>query len=138
TKEQTCLIYMMVGGVPYYLNQIERNTKEDSNFFRVINKTFFTSRSIFLNELENILFLDFRNIDAIENVKHILRAMGQDGATEAIIVSRTGIPKSSVNTIISKLIDYKIVFRSYPMGKKKKKNHAGARYTMRDPFLHFY
>ncbi len=138
SREQTCLLNMMIGGVPYYLNQIKRNTKEDSNFFRIINKTFFTRRSIFLNELQNILFLDFRDIDAIENAKNILRSLGQDGATEATMVSRTGIPKSTVNTVISKLIDYKIVFRRYPMGEMPKKNHAGARYTMRDPFLHFY
>jgi hypothetical protein len=138
TKEQTCLIYMMTGGVPYYLNQIIRNAKNDSNFFRVINKTFFIHTSIFLNELGNVLFLDFRDIDAIENVKKILRSLGQEGASEINIVSRTGMPKTTINTIISRLIDYKIIFREFPMGHVIKKNNSGARYVMRDPFLHFY
>jgi len=138
TKEQTCLIYMMTGGVPYYLNQIKRNSKQDSNFFRIINQTFFTKSSIFLNELENILFLDFRDNDAIVNVKNILHALGQEGSTESNIVSKTGLPKTTVNTIISKLIDYKIIFRLYPMGRAAKKNTSGAKYIMRDPFLNFY
>jgi hypothetical protein len=138
TKEQTCLIYMMTGGVPYYLNQIQRNAKQDSNFFRIINQTFFINSSIFLNELENILFLDFRANDAMENVKNILRALGQEGTTEVNIVSRTGLPKTTVNTILSKLIDYKIIYRMYPLGSAVKKNKSGAKYIMRDPFLNFY
>ncbi len=138
SREQTCLINMMTGGVPYYLNQIKRNAREDTNFFRTINKTFFMHSSIFLNELENVLFLDFRDIDAIGNVKNILRSLGQDGTTEVNIVFKTGIPKTTVNTIISKLIDYKIIFRHYPMGQPLKRNHSGAKYIMRDPFLQFY
>ncbi len=139
TREQTCLISMMTGGVPYYLNQIIRNAREkDKNFFRIINKTFFTHKSIFLNELENILFLDFRKNDSTDNVKNILRSLGQDGTTEVEIVAKTGIPKTTVNTLIAKLIDYKIIYRCYPMGVRLKRNHSGARYVMRDPFLQFY
>jgi predicted AAA+ superfamily ATPase len=74
----------------------------------------------------------------MENVKNILRALGQEGTTEVNIVSRTGLPKTTVNTILSKLIDYKIIYRMYPLGSAVKKNKSGAKYIMRDPFLNFY
>jgi uncharacterized protein len=55
TDEEICLIYMMTGGVPYYLCRVPKVT----NFIRAVNETFFTRRTIFLEEIEEILDLEF-------------------------------------------------------------------------------
>ena len=134
TCEQICLIKMMTGGVPYYLNQILRSlVVEKGNFFRALNKTFFCSTSIFLDEIDNLFSLEFKAGVAISNVISIVRATGQDGATKANIVKKTGLPDSTVNGLVAKLVDYKILNETYSFRAK-----SNSRYRRFDPFIDFY
>jgi predicted AAA+ superfamily ATPase len=133
SDEEICLVYMMAGGVPYYLNQIPAA----KNFINSINKAFFTSSTIFFDELDEVINLEF-NKSSKTRVRKILAALGQEGKTTAAISRSTGIPESSVHETVDKLVDYGLVFEKTLMGASPKKNRAGSRYYMRDFYLNFY
>ena len=133
SHEETCLAYMMVGGVPYYLNQIPT----EKNFINAINKAFFTSSTIFFDELDEVINLEF-NKSSKKKVRKILAALGQQGKTIAAISRSTGIPESSVHESIGKLLDYGLVFEKTLMGASPKKNRAGSIYYIQDFYLNFY
>ena len=133
SHEEICLIYMMVGGIPYYLNQIPCTR----NVIKAINTAFFTRSTIFFDEVDEIINIEF-NKSSKMRVRQILAALGQEGKATSAISRSTGIPESSVRESIDKLVDYGLVFEKTPMGASPKKNRAGSRYYMRDFFLNFY
>lgn len=133
TDEEVCLIYMMLGGVPYYLENIQA----DGNFIRAVNRSIFCRGGIFLEEVDAILRLEVARDTARKRVVEILASLGQDGATEAAIAERTGEEQSYVHKILGWLQSYKLVYERGPFGERKK-NRAGVRYHMRDFYLNFY
>jgi AAA+ ATPase superfamily predicted ATPase len=133
SHEEISLIYMMIGGIPYYLNRIIYT----KNFINAINKSFFTRSTIFLDEIDEIINLEF-NKSSKERIRALISALGQEGKTIANICRSTGISESSVRENIEKLVDYGLVFEKKPMGRPSKKNKAGTRYYMRDFYLNFY
>ncbi len=133
SHEEISLVYMMIGGIPYYLNRII-NSK---NYINAINKTFFTRSTIFLDELDEIINLEF-NKSSKTRIRSLLAALGQEGKTVASICRATGISESSVRENIEKLVDYGLVFEKTLMGVSPKKNKSGTKYYMRDFYLNFY
>ena len=131
--EEIALLYMMVGGVPYYLNQIP----DIKNFIKAINTAFFTQSTIFIDELDEILNLDFSRASRAR-IRRLLASLGQEGKTVANICRATGISESSVRENIEKLVDYGLVFEKIQMGTAAKNNKSGTRYVMRDFYLNFY
>ena len=131
--EEICLVYMMIGGIPYYLNQVP-NAK---NFINAINKAFFTRSTIFFDELDEVINLEF-NKSSKTGVRKILATLGQEGKTIAAISRSTGIPESSVHETINKLVDYGLVFEKTLMGVPPKRNRAGTRFYLQDFYLNFY
>jgi len=130
--EQITLLYMMFGGVPYYLEQL----LDESNFYRAVNKAAFTQSTIFLDEIYAVLNLEF-NQKSIHNVISIMSSIGMQGSTMTQISRQTGMPKQTISDLIGKLIDYNIVAKKNPMQEsiKEKKN---ATYHINDFFLNFY
>ena len=96
-----------LGGVPYYLNQIP----SIKNFIKAINKAFFTQSTIFIDELDEILNLDFSKASRAR-IRRLLASLGQEGKTVANICRAIGISESSVRENIVKLVDYGLVFES--------------------------
>ncbi len=133
TKEQVALIYMLVGGVPYYLEQI----KDSGNFLRSLNTAMFTSQSIFIDEIDAVLKIETAGKGALENVKRVLSALGQDGSTEARIAATTGLGQSSVHDIIARIESFGIVKERLPFGVKRTKKQD-VRYYMDDFYLNTY
>jgi hypothetical protein len=133
SHEESCLVYMMIGGIPYYLNQIS----DTRNFINAINRAFFTRSTIFLDELDEVINLEF-NRSSKARIRRILAALGQEGRTITAISRSTGIPESSVHESIDKLVDYGLAFEKTQMGASPKKNRAGTRYYMQDFYLNFY
>jgi len=133
SPEEICLIYMMTGGVPYYLHQVPRI----GNFINAVNQAFFTRSTIFLDELDELITLEF-NKTTKGRIRQILAALSQQGRTVARIQHATGIPESSVRETIAKLVDYGLVFEKLPMGGSGRKNKSRTRYYMRDFYLNFY
>jgi len=131
--EEAAIAYMMTGGVAYYLNQID----EKKLFIHALNDAFFLKASIFLEECDEVLRLDF-NKKASSNVRTILEAIGINGSTQAQIIKKTKIPDSTVFEIIGKLEEYSLIDHFYPHNQKKKANQSGGKYIIKDFYLNTY
>lgn len=130
--EEVALTYMMLGGIPYYLSQLQTNL----GFIHCINQAVFTQKSIFLEEVDEILSLDF-NKAGKETIKKILASIGQKGTSQAKIVEKTGLSSSTISDAVEKLVDYQILFPKLPAHKKPSKKVTYS-YFMKDFFLNFY
>lgn len=133
SREEVCLVYMMLGGVPYYLENIEAG----DNFIRAVNGSVFCQNGIFLEEVDALLKLETSTVGARKRVKEVLASLGQDGATEAAVVKRTGLTQDYVHKTLGRLLDYDIVHPRRPLGQPKA-NRSGVRYYMDDFYLNFY
>lgn len=133
TLEQIIFSFFFLGGIPYYWNQ----TTDRQNFIQCLNRTLFNSSSIFLDEVSELLRLEF-NKAGIETIKKIIRAIGIHGANEAKIVTRSRLSQSTLNEAIQKLLDYKLIFeKQNPFTIKSKKNR-GTVYYLKDFLLSSY
>jgi len=133
THEQICLLFMMTGGVPYYLDRVPAG----SNFIRAINQTFFTESTIFLDEFKEVLNLEFNKTSAATAAK-ILKHLGQDGTTLENIRRKCRIRnESTVRSVVDQLVEFQIVAEKYQAGEAKE-NRRGTKFYIRDPFLNFY
>lgn len=128
TREQVALIYMLVGGIPYYLEQFI----EKENFIRSVNSTLFSAGTIFLDEIDEILKLDF-NRSGVQSVKKVLSAIQIGGSSFKRITEGSTLSKSSVSEYLHKLEDYRLVFRHTQTTTDK-----SPRFYMKDFFLHCY
>jgi len=133
SPEEICLVYMMIGGVPYYLE----NVRSRENFMRAVNGSFFTRDTIFLEEVDSLLKLEAATTGARARIKEILACLGQDGATESSVIRKTGYGQDYVHKVIDRLIDYGIVHERRPL-ESVKSNRSGVRYYMDDFYLNFY
>lgn len=130
---EVCLVYMMLGGIPYYLERLDA----DLGFVHAVNEALFTSKTIFLEEVDEILKLEF-NEGGRRNVAKILESVGQDGKTQDVLVKQTGLPQSTVAGLLEKLSEYRIIFEKYPVNTPPRKQREGIRYYMKDFFLNFF
>ncbi len=131
--QEVVLTYMMFGGVPYYYSTIEPQL----HFIQAINQLAFTRSSIFLEEIDEIVNLEF-NSQGAKTVKTILLALGQKGSSLSNIAKKTGLALSTVSDAISELLEFELVFAKSPIGRPPLKNRQGVLYCMRDFFLNFY
>lgn len=131
---EVALTYMMVGGIPYYLQQI--NTK--FGFIHAVNDALFSSDSIFINEIDEVLNLEF-NKAGVRKAKDVLSTVGLYGCSQAKIRKSLGISSSSASEICDKLVQYNILFQDLPDSKKGKYGKGlEASYFMKDFYLLFY
>lgn len=130
--QERILIYMLFGGIPYYLNQLDMQR----GFIQAINKACFTQEGIFLEEMEQILDLEF-NAQGMLSAERVLSCLGQSGSNIKNIALKTGFDEAAVFQIINKLLKYKLVYEKVSFGSKKK-NRSGSKFYMKDFFLNFY
>jgi len=133
TEEQICMVFMMTGGVPYYLERIPRI----DNFIQAINQAFFTRKTIFLDEFKEVLNLEFTKASR-STAEKIMNSLEPDGSTMKSIRKRAGIrSESTVRTMIDQLLTYGLVDEKTRTGERKA-NRRGSKFYIRDPFLGFY
>lgn len=130
--EEVLMLYMMTGGVPYYLNQISRET----GFIKALNDSFFKKSTIFLTEVDEILNVEF-NKAGIKTVKKILECLGIQGGTFSQIVDRIKMSQTGLFEAVNKLVDYSLLKEKaiYPNKDRKK---SSTQYFFDDPYLLFY
>ena len=131
--QEVALLYMMIGGIPYYLQQIDT----EKNFIHAINQGIFLKESIFLEEVDEVLRIEF-NKSAVITCKNILKQLGYFGSTQLLIIEKSKLPKSTVSESIEKLLDYNLLFSKWPLHTNNKKKNVGHVYYMKDFFLLFY
>ena len=130
--DEVMLLYMMVGGVPYYLNQIPRGI----GFIRALNWTFFTKKTIFLSEVDEILNIEFNKAGVLTG-KKILRSLGAQGGTFSQISDQLKMSSAALFEALNKLVDYSLLKEKalYPRNGRKK---SAILYFYDDPYLLFY
>lgn len=131
SSNEAIMAYMLLGGIPYYLNQLETN----QNFIKTINEAVFTKKTIFLTEVDEILNLEF-NRAGIKKAKQIFSAIGPLGATQAQIKEKINISESTLSEAVSKLFDYSLLKEKKVYKPKNLKSQVT--YFYDDPYLLFY
>lgn len=133
SKEEVIMAYMMIGGIPYYWQQVPEN----KSFIQSMNQVFFNPETIFLSEPDEILKIEF-NKAGLKTIKEILSALGPLGANVAKIQEKSRIPLSTIQDAIEKLMDYNVLRVKVNFKDKIKKNKNGLMYEVADTFLYFY
>ncbi len=133
SDEELLLAYMIFGGVPYYWNQIDSHLF----FIQSINRTCFTSASLFLEEYMEMLNLEFQK-NSIRTLTQILAQMKNNGVTAAHITEKARLAHSTVGDLLEKLENYNLVYRKTPLFAKPKEIHRGDLYYVKDFYLNFY
>lgn len=133
TEEELLLAYGILGGIPYYWNQIDRS----QNFIQAINKTCFTKGSIFLEEYVELLNLEFQK-NGVQTISRILEHINGGGKTASTLAKDARLPDSTVGDLVEKLENYQLLFKKTPLFGKSKENSRGALYYLKDFYLNFY
>ena len=122
--------YMVMGGVPYYLNMLERDQSLDAN----IDRLFFSKEAPLANEYEFLMRSLFRNAD---NYMAIIDAIAgkNSGITREEIAIKSGIPNGGgLTTALKNLVRCDFLNQYDSFGKKTK----GALYQLTDLFILYF
>jgi uncharacterized protein len=125
--------YGVLGGVPYYINQIDENISFDENIVNnIINKN-----KILYNEVENLLRQEFREPAVYYSIIEAV-AMGATKLND--IYNRTFIEKGKLSTYLIRLIELNIVKREYSIDTKTKSKSKKSRglYKLDNNYFKFY
>ena len=130
SKQEIALLYMIMGGIPYYLERIDPKF----GFIQAINLSLFSKNTIFTNEINEILGLEF-NKAGLNKVKQILEVVGIFGSTQSKIRKTLNLSSSTVSDICEKLLDYEIL---YTEENDKPEKGKESRLFLKDFYLNFY
>ena len=122
--------YMMVGGIPYYLDQFKRELSLPQN----INALFFSSKSPLQNEFDRMFASLFTNA---EKMIKIIKAIGSKnkGVTRSELAEITGITDSGdLTKQLNALIAGDFIIKYASFGDSRRNTH----YKLIDPFSIFY
>lgn len=133
SDQELLLAYSFFGGIPYYWNQIPT----ELNFIQAINKMCFTPKSLFLEEYQEMLNLEFQ-ANSIKNLALILEQIKGSGKTASAITQDARLPQSTVGDLLVKLENYSLIFTKEPLFAKPKEIQRGALFYMKDFYLNFY
>lgn len=131
-RQEVVLLFLLCGGIPYYLNQIH----PELGFVHAINRAFFTKETIFLDEVNEVLRMEF-NAAGIKTAKMILASLANGFTTAKKIEKNIGIAHSSLLHIMEKMIDYDIIQEKQPLFHEKSKKPEKS-YEINDFYLNFF
>lgn len=125
--------YMIVGGIPYYLNYFQRGKSLAQN----IDDLFFTKNAKLSYEYDRLFASIFSNPDTMKTIIEVLSRKSA-GFTKKEISQKTGLSDNGTLTDeLKALISSDFVLKYFPFGIKR----AEAHYKLIDPFclfnLHF-
>jgi len=130
SKYQIVQLYMVMGGVPFYLNELSQGKSAE----QLIDEICFTSTGLLSNEYEQLYYSLFKNA---ENHISIIEALAKkpNGMLRNELVEKSGLPEGgSFSRVLNDLIESGFVFKQYPFNKKKK----DAIYRLIDLYSLFY
>ena len=110
------LIYMIMGGIPHYLKEVERGKSAIQN----IEDICFSADGLLNDEFSNLYAALFKNSD---NHIAIIRALSQKwkGLTRSEIIKNSGLANGGGFTkVLDELLHSGFVTAYFPFGKKKK------------------
>ena len=127
---QTLQIYMVMGGIPHYLENIEKGESAAQN----INRICFTSNGLLRNEFQNLYAALF---DHSENHVSIVKTLSQKWkglSRQEIIASTNFTDGGGLTKVLEELETCGFIIRIIPLGKKSK----DTLYRLIDEFSLFY
>lgn len=130
SRYDICECYMILGGIPYYLNQLSRNLTYSEN----IDNLFFKKRGALWDEFDHLYNTLFSN--AQSHIK-IVEAVSSKriGLSRKEIIEKTKLnDNSEITKMLRNLVDSGFL-RAYPFFGKKKQ---GTFYQLSDFFTMFY
>lgn len=129
--EKTAKIYMVMGGVPFYLKQINANESIDQN----IDRLFFDPNGIFFEEYKEIFSSLFDNSSQYEELVTLISCY-KDGVARSVIKLKNKLTgKGGRLTKRLEDLEYAGFVTSYaPYGHKK----FGIYYKVSDEYCYFY
>ena len=122
--------YMMLGGIPYYLNYFEKSFSVSQN----IQALFFEKGAPLKNEFDRLFSSLFTNPDVMKAIVFALNSKKR-GLTRKELIDKTGITDSGLFSKQLKALEYGsfiIKYDSYGNGKRN------SYYKVSDPFCIFY
>jgi predicted AAA+ superfamily ATPase len=133
--EELLMLYMLIGGIPYYLQQIDPRL----GFVKAISKTLFSAGTIFLQEANEVLGLEFNRM-SIENVKKILSVLAVHGGSQREVRKKFKLSSSTVSELFTKLQEFQIIspVRNYSKRRQLKINGVETFYIIDDFYLNTF
>lgn len=125
--ENLIKIYAIVGGIPFYLDNLKNKT------YKQIINTIFNKNSIFYNEVDFLLKEELKDP---KNYKLILQTIARGSNKFSEIVNITGIDKTAINYYLENLEELNLIKKEIPhlaSSKTKKTN-----YRITDEFTSFW
>jgi len=129
-RYQILQLYMVMGGVPAYLNAVERGKSAAQN----IENACFSKDGILSNEFDNLYAALFSAPEKHIQIIHAL-AKKNKGLTRGEIL-KTGrlLTGGGITTVLNELTESGFIQKTYPFGKKEK----DSLYRLTDEFSLFY
>jgi uncharacterized protein len=123
-------LYMAMGGVPYYLNEIKGGESAMQNIDRIL----FSENSTLKNEFQNLYRALFVNYEKYEAIIKVL-SKKQKGLTRLEIIEATGFSNGgSLTRMLTELEESSFIKTFQPYGKEKKE----VLYRLVDEYSVFY
>lgn len=131
TQQQIVKLYMTLGGIPYYLNQLKTSYSIDQN----INRLLFNADGILFDEFNEVFASLFENA---ENYKELITLIGnhKDGLARSLLDEKNKLTGKG-GRLTERLEDLEAAgfISSYiPYGHKK----IGVYYRISDEYCYFY
>jgi AAA+ ATPase superfamily predicted ATPase len=125
-------LYMCLGGVPKYLEQIDPALSLEKN----LNRLCFCSNGFFVNEFETLFKEQFRSVKTYENIVQIL---ADSPASLSDLSRKTKIAKGGgLHEHLRNLISAQFVREYSPFTTMHRRRTRTKLYKLTDPFLIFY
>jgi len=129
-KYQVIQLYMAIGGIPFYWEQVDSKLSAMQN----INEICFSKNGILRTEFKNLFRSLFSNYEKHINVVNAL-AKKSKGLTRDEIVSQTDLTNAGSTTRLLEELEESGFIRKYtPFGKKRR----NSLYQLIDFYSHFY
>lgn len=122
--------YMVVGGIPYYLDYMRKGLSLAQN----IDRMFFAEGAKLRDEYDLLFASVFSNPDQMKSIVQLLGTR-HSGFTRQEILTKTGLDDGGAVTKLLKALEISDFIKSYiPFGKGKRDLH----YKLTDPFCLFH
>ncbi len=130
TMQETTKIYMALGGIPFYLENLQKG----ESFASAIERLCFAPTGVLRNEYKNLYHALFKNAELHQSIVAAL-ASKSNGLTHAEILKKIGREASgSYQRAIEELIISDFIIENTAFGKKKR----GAFFKLIDEYSIFY
>jgi uncharacterized protein len=127
---QTLQIYMVMGGIPHYLENIEKGESAAQN----INRICFTANGLLRNEFQNLYAALFDHSENHVSIVKILSQKWKGLSRQEIIASTNFTDGGGLTKVLDELEACGFIIRIIPLGKKSK----DTLYRLIDEFSLFY